>query len=159
MLFDARGSENSFLHGNWPERPAAGVGELAGYVEPCYSGERAIWSRLAKKLSSSLAACCRSVSSWHPKGTVMGDHLCVAPRVGALLVVGIVVDTVGLDHNTPAVGQQEQEVHPLAGQRYASPPRVGVIVKVDLQDQNWRTERKAPVSAHQAIICRRVSPA
>jgi hypothetical protein len=47
------------------------------------------------------------------QGTVMGDHLCLAPRVGALLVVGIVVDTVELDHNTPAVGQQEQEVHPL----------------------------------------------
>ena len=38
------------------------------------------------------------------QGTVMGDHLWVAPRVGALLVVGIVVDTVELDHNTPAVG-------------------------------------------------------
>jgi len=66
VLFDARRSESSFLRGNWPERPAAGVGELAGYVEPCYSGERVIWSRLAKKSSSSLAACCRSVSSWPP---------------------------------------------------------------------------------------------
>ena len=54
------------------------------------------------------------------QGTVMGDHLCVAPRVGALLVVGIMLDTVEPDHNTPAVGQQEQEVHPLGGQRYAS---------------------------------------
>jgi hypothetical protein len=79
------------------------------------------------------------------QGTVMGDHLCVAPRVGALLAVGIVVDTVELDHNTPVVGQQEQEVHPLAGQRYATPPRVGIIVRVDLQDQSWRIEPKAPV--------------
>jgi len=45
----------------------------------------------------------------------------------------------------PAVGEQEQEVHPLPGQRHARPPRVGVIVQVHLGDQGWRVEPAGPV--------------
>jgi len=45
------------------------------------------------------------------------------------------VGSVDFEDDALAVGEQEQEVHPLACQGSAAVPGVGVVVEVDLRDE------------------------
>ena len=61
------------------------------------------------------------------------------------------VDAVEFDVDAPAVGEQDEEIHPLAGQRHAGAPRVRVVVQVDLRYGAGVSNPRVPYRAQYRV--------